>query len=581
LDGIPLTIELAAARVGVLSVEQIAERLDDSLRLLSAGGRTVVPRHRTLKATLEWSHELLSEFERELFRRLSVFAGGLTLEAAEEVCSGEGIEQEDILDLLSKLVDKSLVVAEASSPGAGGALRYRMLEPVRQYGWERLEEGEETEWVREQHARHYLALAEAARPKLVGPEEAAWLARLEEEHDNLRATLSWAIRGLEVEIGARLALALWRFWDGRSYLSEGRRWLEAVLTLDGTDGRTERAAPVLPALWRATLLHVAGNLAREQGDYEHAVALYEESLAVRREQGYKKGIGKSFHQLGIVAYERGEYEHAVRLHEQALALFRELEFTDRAHEYGIAIGLSTLADVVRAQGDLGRAATLLEESLTLFRRLGHAWGIARTLTSLGDVACEAGEDARASTLYEEGLELERTSGNKLGTAACLEGLGRVAAARGELKRVARLCGAAAALREEIDAPLPPVARAEHDRTVAAARAALGEDTFATAWAEGWAMTPEWAIEYALSKEEEHNAPTLVSVAEQPPADEPTERLTRREREVALLVRRGLTNRRIALELSISERTVENHVRKILKKLGFSSRARIAAWVAQR
>ena len=224
LDGIPLAIELTTARMGVLSAEQLAERLEDSLKLLTGGGRTVEPRQQTLRATLDWSHELLKEAERVLFRRLSVFAGGWKLEAAEEVCSGEGIEQDDILDLLSRLVDKSLVVAEApTSPGAGGALRYRMLEPVRQYGRECLEESGETERVHDRHARHYLALAEAARPKLVGPEEVAWLVLLEEEHDNLRAVLNWVIRGSEVAVGARLALALWRFWDGRVYLSEGRR----------------------------------------------------------------------------------------------------------------------------------------------------------------------------------------------------------------------------------------------------------------------------------------------------------------------------------------------------------------------
>ena len=574
LEGIPLAIELAAARMGALAVEQVAQRLEDSLKLLTGGSRTVEPRQQTLRATLDWSHGLLSDAEGKLFRRLSVFAGGWTMEAAEVVCPGEGIDEDDVLDLLSKLVEKSLVVAEtSSSPGAGGALRYRMLEPVRQYGRERLDEGGETERVRDRHARHYLKLAEAARPNLVGPEEAAWLARLEEEHDNLRAVLSWTIQGLEVEIGARLALALWRFWDWRGYLSEGRRWLESVLVLDGTDGRTEGAAPVLPALTRTTLLHVAGNLARAQGDYERAVALYEESLAVRREGGHKKGISASLHQLGIVEYERGEYERAVRLHEQALALSREIEFT-----YGIAIVLSTLADVVRARGDLERAGTLLEESLALFRRLGHAWGFARTLTSLGGVACEAGEDARASTLYEEGLELERMSGNKLGAAACLEGLARVAAARGEPERAARLCGAAAALREEIDAPLPPVARADHERHVAAARAGLGEEAFESAWAQGRAMDPERAIEYALSREEEERQPpTLVAVSEQqPPGGERTQALTRREQEVALLVARGLTNRQIALELSISEHTVASHVRKILKKLGLRSRAQISS-----
>jgi predicted ATPase len=219
----PLAIELATARTGTMTVEQIAERLEDSLRLLSVGGRTVEPRHRTLRATLDWSYELVSEPERELFGRLSVFAGGWMLEAAEEVCSGRGIERDDVLDVLSKLVDRSLVVAEAG--------RYRMLEPIRQYARERLEESGETESLQARHAGYYLGLAERVKPELVGPEPATWLARLERETGNLRAALSWALEegsGDErVETGLRLATALARFWDTHGP-NEGRRWLEKV-----------------------------------------------------------------------------------------------------------------------------------------------------------------------------------------------------------------------------------------------------------------------------------------------------------------------------------------------------------------
>ena len=236
-----MAIELAAARIGVLSVERIAERLDDSLILLTAGGRTALPRHRTLRATLEWSHELLGEPERKLFRRLSVFAGGLTLEAAEAVGAGDSIEQHDVLDLLSKLVDKSLVVAEAS-PGEEGALRHRMLEPIRQYGRERLEESGEAQRVRERHAEYYLALAEGADAQgadreLNAARPVAWLRRMESEHANLRAALSWSLDmddepdgGRAAQLGLRLAVALWWFWHTHDYLTEGRRYLERAVS---------------------------------------------------------------------------------------------------------------------------------------------------------------------------------------------------------------------------------------------------------------------------------------------------------------------------------------------------------------
>jgi predicted ATPase len=271
VDGIPLAIELAAARVGLLSVGQIARRLDDSLMLLTSGGRTVVPRHRTLRGALDWSHELLSEDEKEFFGRLSVFAGGWTLEAAEAVGAGGSVEEHEILDLLSGLVDKSLVVEERQKSG----VRHRLLEPVRQYAREKLEEGGESEEVRLRHAGFFLALAEEAEPGLQGPEDAEWLERLEAEHDNLRAALYWVLERGETELGLRLAGALSLFWEAHGHYGEGRRWLEEVLQ---KDGQASAAA-------RAKALEGLGWLTYRQGDTDRAKAIAEEGLRLSHEGG--------------------------------------------------------------------------------------------------------------------------------------------------------------------------------------------------------------------------------------------------------------------------------------------------------
>jgi predicted ATPase/DNA-binding SARP family transcriptional activator len=324
LDGIPLAIELAAARAG-LSVEQIAARLDDPLRLLTGGNRTATPRQRTLRGALDWSYELLVGFERVLFRRLSVFAGGFSLEAAETVSSGEGIEEEDVLDLLSRLVDKSLVVSEAT--GDGG-VRYRMLEPVRQYAQERLEESGEGDALRGRHAAFFLALAEVAESKLVEPDQVSWFERLEREHDNLRAALRNALDRGKVEPGLRVGGAIWRFWYARGHLSEGRRWLEEALAQPGT-------APA-----RAKALRGAGALAWAQGDYARAETLFEESLALRRELGDRQGVAEAINGLASVARDRGEYARARALFEVNLAVCRELENDD-----GTQITYSTIQDV--------------------------------------------------------------------------------------------------------------------------------------------------------------------------------------------------------------------------------------------
>jgi predicted ATPase/DNA-binding XRE family transcriptional regulator len=497
VDGLPLALELVASGVRHLGTSALLSRLD---RALEAGGARDLPeRQRTMRATLDWSYELLRAPEKRLFVRLSVFAGDFSLEAAEAVSGSQDEHQwgtEDVHVSLGNLVEQSLVMATLAE---GEEMRYRLLEPVRQYAREKLEERDERETILRRHARFYLAMAEGGPPELVVGEETEWeewLGRLEEAHDDLRAALDWAVQSNDVELGARMALALWRFWAGRGYLGEGRGWLEAVLRLDGTGGRTAEDRPVMRAHTRARLLHIAGFLASTQGDLDGAVPLFEESLTLRRDLGYKsKGTSHTLRELGIVAYQRGDYGRAVHLHDQSIALAREL-----GHTFGVAHTLFALADVVRAQGNPGRAATLLEESLVLFRRSESAWGIVHTLSRLGSLACEAGEAGRASRSYGESLRLAQRAGLKPDIAPCLEGLARAAAMQGRMERAARLCGAAAALRGDSGWPLSPATQAEQERTVRAASIELEEGAFASAWAEGREMTIEQVATYALEDE---------------------------------------------------------------------------------
>jgi tetratricopeptide (TPR) repeat protein len=321
---------------------------------------------------------------------------------------------------------------------------------------------------------------------------------LEDEHDNLRAALGWTVQSREVDIGTRLGLMLWRFWAERYHLSEGRRWLEAVLALDGPEVRD--GDPALPARKWAFLHLVAGLLAAGQGDYDRAVVLCEESLALYRKMGHRKGTSGPLRELGAVAYHRGNYERAVRLSEQSLAVSREFGST-----FGSALTICTLADALRAQGDLERARTLLEESLVSLRHQTHpiqiATALASTLARLGSIECEMGRDARALELYKESLELARRIGFTFEAGIRLEGIARVAAIRGRPERAARLLGASAALREEMGTPLTLIARVDHEHAVNAARAALGEDAFSAAWAVGRAMNLEEVIADALGDHE--------------------------------------------------------------------------------
>jgi predicted ATPase/DNA-binding SARP family transcriptional activator len=480
LDGIPLALELAAARVKILTVAQLAARLDDCFRLLVAGSRTALPRQQTLRAAIDWSYDLLSEQERALFQRLAVFAGGWTIEAVEMVCAGDGIQAEDVLGLLAQLVDKSLVEVETPS---GGEARYRLLETMRQYSWERLRAAGDADAVQRRHAQFFVALAELAEPELYGPAQLIWLDRLEAEHDNLRAALEWALSedaDGRTELALRLAGSLARFWHGHAHLAEGLRWLERALLGGG--------APHL----RAKGFGTAGWLARNQGDYRRAAVLLHESLALCRELADQQGIADTLDSLGDVAWDQGELAQAVGFYEESLGLFRGLGEQQR-----IGLSIGSLGRVLVDQGEYARATELFNESLALLRRLNDQRGIAMSLYGLGRAALEQGDAEQATHLLAESLTLFHRLGNTYESAECVEELAWAAAALGQPLQAPRLLGAITALRDSEGITLRPVDRARYERLLAMVRAQVDAAVFATAWAEGRALSLEQAIGEAL------------------------------------------------------------------------------------
>lgn len=480
LDGIPLAIELAAARVG-LSVPEISERLGDSLKLLTGGDRTATPRHRTLRGTLDWSHELLSEGEKRLFRQLSVFAGGWTLGAAEAVGAVDGVAREDVLDLLSRLVDKSLVVAEMRREGSP---RYRFLEPVRQYAQERLEGSEETNAVRLRHALWFLAFAEEAEPELRSKHQGLWLERLETEHDNLRAAIQCFLEQKETEPALRLCGALGDFWHVRGYLSEGRRWLEAAL--EEGEG---------PATVRTKVLSEAAFMGWEQGDFERSISLSQENLALSRRTGDKAGAALALYNLGVTKMFQEEHERAKTVFEEAVALQREL-----GDEVGLARALQGLGMTVMSLGDFGHAEELYEEGLTLARQTWDIEGI-ELLLGLGLAALNQDNYERARAFCGEILDTSLPLDHKHSIVASLHVLASAAGSQGQAVRSARLWGAAEILREAIGVDLAPVERTAYARYIAAARSRLDDEEWQAAWAEGRMLSPAEAVEYGLPADE--------------------------------------------------------------------------------
>lgn len=479
LDGIPLAIELAAARAAILAPEQLVARLDDALPLLTGGSRTAPSRQQTLRATLDWSYRLLEEPERRLVGRLAVFAGGWTMEAAEGVCAGQGIAAAEVLALLAALVDKSLVQVEE----ARGQVRYRLLETVRQYAGERLAACGEADAMRRRHAAYYLAWAEQVEPLLSGPAQGAWLDRLAEEYDNLRAALRWAADHGDADTGLRLGGALWRFWSVRGPYGEGRAWLTLLLARAGSSGDTAV---------RAKALASAGLLAHQQGDYAAARPFFEACLALRREIGDPGAIARALTNLSFVAPEQ-----AGALLEEALALGRAA-----GDKLGILRTLNTLGEIAWVEGDYERATPLYEESLALCRESGDRLGAIHVSYNLGSVALARGDAAGAAPYFRASLRLCRELGDQGLAGKCLLALASVAAATEQPARAARLYGAARVLYEATGLDEDRIGRAHARQCLTTARAALGEAAFAAAQAQGRALSLEEALAEALHDAED-------------------------------------------------------------------------------
>lgn len=498
LDGIPLAIELAAARTRVFPVEQIVTRLDEGFRVLTAGSRTAVSRHRTLEAAIGWSYALLSEEERIMLRRLAVFQGVFTLGAAEAVCAGEGIEKNEVFELVSRLVDKSLVV------GPGGEARYQLLETIRRYGWDRLDEsGEEAEF-RRRHADFFLALAEEAEPELNGPDRYVWLDRLDAERDNLRAALRWARENGEIETGLRIAGALGWFWTHQGYWSEGRSWIEEALAQVGEP---------TPTVAEAEAIYVAGALAWMQGDHAAAYPRLQESVELWRELGDERGLSAALITLSFEVLAHGDIERAHALAAESVSFWEEgLDGFERART------LAALGIVTMAEGNHAAACSHLEESARFCREIGDDWLLAQPLRSLGVMALRQGEHDRAEALLKESIHTLRGLNDKGLLSISLQFLATTAAVQGRYERGSCLFGVDEALRESIGHSVFPYYRADYDRGVACARAGLDEETFVAAWAEGKAMTPEVSVVYALevsrqTHEEREGNPSTVEIIE--------------------------------------------------------------------
>jgi non-specific serine/threonine protein kinase len=592
LDGMPLAIELAAARIRVLSVEQIVAHLNERFRLLTSGSPTAEPRQQTLEALMDWSYELLADAERALLRTLSVFSGSFTIDSVTAVCGSE-IDEYEILDLLEQLVGKSLLLVDERD----GKARYRMLETIRQYAGNKLRACGEQGTARRRHQEWYVSVAEQAQQGLLGENQKAWLNVLEMEHDNFRAALEWSIKGEgEPEFALRLAGALWRFWDIRGYHTEGRRWVEDALCSGGD----------APPLVRAKALNAAGNLSSEQGDYERAKALYQEALSLRREVGDKRGTANSLNNLGVIARRTGDYETAAHVYEECLVIFREL-----GDEEGKASVLDNLGFLAQCRSDYARAEELYTEALAVFQELGDVTGVAVALNNLGEVAYCRGDHGKAEqffkkardlaeelddklttlgvlnnlanlasrrgdyegavALYRESLELCKVTEHSEGIAECLAGMAVVASEiNGQKEQAARLFAAAEALRESLGTHLTPNEQEIYEAAVAKVRSALGERAFSATWAAGRRMPHEEAVAFALALPFSPNGTTPSETKEHPSQLIAT--LTKREIEVLRFVASGLTDGEVAEKLGLSPRTIHSHLHSIYGKLGVTSRS---------
>jgi predicted ATPase/DNA-binding CsgD family transcriptional regulator len=594
LDGMPLAIELAAARVPVLSVEQIADRLERGLAVLGRGSRTAPLRHQTLQATLEWSHQLLGEDERELFRRLAAFRGSFSLEAAEEVCAFGSVAGADVLDLLGALVDQSLVVVERD----GGEPRYRLLSAIRGYAIERLDECEEADVIRHRHAAFFTALAV---PEAPGGDQLRWLELLESEHDNLTRALVWQLAHAPGE-AARLAGRLWPYWYRRGYYREARDWFEQTLAASTAMSAEERAETLLrlgevaflqcdyavatghleAALAlidesreprsTARALQSLGSIAREQARYDHACELHERSRAIWESLGDTAAVAASQNYLGFVAWLSGDAPGGLVLCAKALVAFRAAGDLSSAASTLINLGASALyADQLVSAGEH------LDQGLVLARRIGFQEGIAWALHELAILGRRQRRGFRdAAPLLREALVVHRRLGDRWRTASVLEEIAITVLGRTDPAAAVGLLAAADTLRAQLGAPIPPAEAPDRDDALNRLRGKLSPSTFSARWAEGSTRDLDLLVpEVAAALEAVAAAGTATSSR---PELAPT--LTSRELAVLELLSEGRTNPEIAAALFISTSTAGVHVSNILRKLGARRRVDAAGLAHQ-
>ncbi|HKS45954.1 MAG TPA: LuxR C-terminal-related transcriptional regulator [Amycolatopsis sp.] len=554
LDGIPLAIELAASRLRSLVVDEVIDRLEDRFGLLTGGSRAALPRQRTLRALIDWSYELCSPGEKLLWARLSAFAGGFDLAAAEGVCAGDGLAREEILDLVDQLVAQSVLLAGERD----GRTRYRMLETIREYGWERLAaSGEHTE-VRTRHQEFFGRLAERIAAEWEGPGQEAGLAALRADHGNLRSALEWCVTTGSTKKALSLVTALRYHWCADGFLSEGRRWIDRALALPGHD-EPERVTALWVAAWVMLL----------QGDYAEAETRLTECEKLAGELGHAVAPGMVLCLRGTWSLFRGDLAEALACFESASA-----KLTPAGYAGGILPAMFQLTITQVHAGD-ERAAETGERAIALSEELGERWARSYALWALGFHAWTHGELASATALTRAGLLIQRGFNDHVGTALMIELLAWIAAAKKEFGHAARLLGAIRSIWRTIGTTLSafgPHLGNHHARCEREVLRALRAEAWEAALAEGGRMDHDQAISYAL------DGPERAETAAPP---DPEGVLTRREHEVAVLVAQGLSNRKIAESLVVSPRTVDGHVEHILAKLGFTSRAQVAAWVAAR
>ena len=551
LDGIPLAIELAAARVAGLPLDEIANRISESFDLLIARGHSRPARHQTLRAALEWSHELLSEPERSVFRRLGVFSGGWTLAAAEFVCPGVGVDARDVADLLAALVEQSLAVLE----GESGEMRYRLLEPVRLQAQGYLAASNESENVRNRHRAYFVQFAERAGPEMHRAEQAAWAGRIDRDLDNLRSAVRSAETASDADTALRIAGALWWYLWVRGRMRDGLRWLESA----------RDKADVTP-MARMAGLRAAGMLLGATGQSDAAAASAGALIELARGAGDHAEIGRALTLRGMEHFRSGDPVGAEPVFVEALA---EARIADNAML--IPNALVNLGQIAAARGDLERAEDLYREGLERFEAEGDLWGVAYASNNLSCLLRDRGEVGEAVRLSLRATELLDQIGDRFYVIFALEDLARAVARTGRWGAAAQLFGAANGLRLATGALLPPGGQGEHDRDLEQLRSQLGERRFAKAWQTG----REERLALLLAELRGVGTPDRRGT---PAAGGPGGQLTARELEVAKLIERGFTNRQVADALVITPGTVGVHVEHILAKLDLQSRHQVGDWI---